>query len=203
MQMPCQPHSSRPEAGAGACLPARRQVVAGSPPDLYRPGLQILYQILYRRPLSASGTPIALQERHKRIAGMTETAMNINPFSDREQALALRELRTEMLTTNIANADTPNYKARDFDFASVLRDSGVDKPQLRRTSTLHQPATPANPLGVEARYRVPVQPTLDGNTVEMDVEQAAFAQNAIRYRASLSFLDSQIRGLRFAIKGGD
>ena len=129
--------------------------------------------------------------------------MNINPFSDREQALALRELRTEMLTTNIANADTPNYKARDFDFASVLRDSGVDQPHLCRTSTLHQPATPANPLGVEARYRVPVQPTLDGNTVEMDVEQAAFAENAIRYRASLSFLDSQIRGLRFAIKGGD
>ena len=134
--------------------------------------------------------------------------MNINPFSDREQALALRELRSELLTTNIANADTPNYKARDFDFASVLRDSGVEMPRLRRTSTLHQPATPggsptANPLGVEARYRVPMQPTLDGNTVEMDVEQAAFAENAVRYRASLSFLDSQIRGLRFAIKGGD
>lgn len=134
--------------------------------------------------------------------------MNINPFSDREQALALRELRTELLTTNIANADTPNYKARDFDFASVLRDSGVEASRLRRTSTLHQPATPGgspitNPLGVEARYRVPMQPTLDGNTVEMDVEQAAFAENAIRYRASLSFLDSQIRGLRFAIKGGD
>ena len=134
--------------------------------------------------------------------------MNINPFSDREQALALRELRTELLTTNIANVDTPNYQARDFDFASVLRDSGVEAPRLRRTSTLHQPATPGgsligNSLGVEAKYRVPMQPTLDGNTVEMDVEQAAFAENAIRYRASLSFLDSQIRGLRFAIKGGD
>ena len=141
-------------------------------------------------------------------AGMTDTAMNINPFSDREQALALRELRTELLTTNIANADTPNYQARDFDFASVLRDSGVETPRLRRTSTLHQPATPGgsligHSLGVEAKYRVPMQPTLDGNTVEMDVEQAAFAENAIRYRASLSFLDSQIRGLRFAIKGGD
>ena len=129
--------------------------------------------------------------------------MNINPFGDREQALALRELRSELLTTNVANADTPNYKARDFDFASVLRESGVEQPRLRRTSTLHQAAIPGNPLGVEAKYRVPMQPTLDGNTVEMDVEQAAFAENAIRYRASLAFLDSQIRGLRFAIKGSD
>ena len=129
--------------------------------------------------------------------------MNINPFSDREQALALRELRTEMLTTNIANADTPQYKARDFDFASVLRSSSAEAGQLRRTNALHQTAAPGSPLGVEPAYRIPMQPTLDGNTVEMDVEQAAFAENAIRYRASLAFLDSQIRGLRFAIKGGD
>ena len=129
--------------------------------------------------------------------------MNINPFSDREHALALRELRTEMLTTNVANADTPNYKARDFDFASVLRSSAAEAGQLRQTNARHLPAQPGNALGVEPAYRVPMQPTLDGNTVEMDVEQAAFAENAIRYRASLAFLDSQIRGLRFAIKGGD
>ncbi len=129
--------------------------------------------------------------------------MNINPFSDREQALALRELRTEMLTTNVANADTPNYKARDFDFASVLRSSSAEAGQLRQTNARHLSAQPGNPLGFEPAYRIPMQPTLDGNTVEMDVEQAAFAENAIRYRASLAFLNSQIQGLRFAIKGAD
>ena len=64
-------------------------------------------------------------------------------------------------------------------------------------------AHPQASLGAERLYRVPMQPTLDGNTVETDVEQAAFAENAVRYRASLSFLDGQIKSLRYAIKGGD
>ena len=129
--------------------------------------------------------------------------MKINPFGHYERALQLRELRTEVLATNIANTDTPNYKARDFDFSSVLRQAGDSRVQLRRTNPLHQVAVPDAPLGVRQKYRVPVQPTLDGNTVESDFEQAAFAENAVRYRATLRFLDGTIKSLRYAIKGGD
>jgi len=129
--------------------------------------------------------------------------MNINPFSYHEQALRLRALRTEILSSNIANADTPQYKARDIDFASALRDAGGNRLSLRKTHGLHQSAWTTNSLGAEVKYRVPMQPTLDGNTVETDVEQALFAENTVRYRASLTFLNGQISGLRYAIRGGD
>ena len=129
--------------------------------------------------------------------------MNINPFSHHEQALGLRALRSEILSSNIANADTPHYKARDIDFASALRQAAGNPLPLRKTNKLHQSAWTTNRLGAEVKYRVPMQPTLDGNTVEADVEQALFAENTVRYRASLTFLGGQINGLRYAIKGGD
>ncbi len=129
--------------------------------------------------------------------------MKINPFSHHEQALGLRALRSQILSSNIANADTPHYKARDIDFASALREAGGSRLPLRKTNELHQSAWTTNRLGVEVKYRVPMQSTLDGNTVETDVEQALFAENTVRYRASLTFLNGQINGLRYAIKGGD
>ncbi len=129
--------------------------------------------------------------------------MEVTGFALHENALKLRSLRNEVLSSNLANADTPGYKARDIDFRSVLQGAQEGQMSLARTSDLHQNAWSTNRLGAAVQYRIPVQPTLDGNTVETDVEQAAFAENAVQYRASLSFLDGQIRSLRYAIRGSD
>ncbi|MBT8077579.1 MAG: flagellar basal body rod protein FlgB [Gammaproteobacteria bacterium] len=129
--------------------------------------------------------------------------MKTSPFAVYEQALMLRAQRNEILSSNLANADTPNYKARDFDFASALRGAQAASPAVTRTSDLHMAGLNTNRLGAEVQYRLPMQSSLDGNTVETDVEQAAFAENAVQYRAALSFLDGKIRTLRYALKGGE
>ena len=129
--------------------------------------------------------------------------MKTSPFAQHEAALKIRALRNQVLSSNIANADMPNYKARDIDFHDTLRSARGEMLSLRRTSALHQNAWQTGSLGARVKYRVPVQPTLDGNTVETDVEQAAFAENAVQYRASLAFLNGSIRTLKFAIKGSD
>ena len=129
--------------------------------------------------------------------------MKVQPFAHHEQALQLRALRNRVLSSNIANADTPNYKARDVDFGSALANARGGQLSLAKTSELHHNAWGTNGIGAEVKYRIPMQSTLDGNTVETDVEQAAFAENAVQYRATLAFLDGQIRTLRYALKGGD
>jgi flagellar basal-body rod protein FlgB len=128
--------------------------------------------------------------------------MKLQPFAQHEAALKLRAERHQVLSSNIANADTPNYKARDIDFRAALKNAAGGGLSLRTTSELHLPARTVRPGG-DLKYRVPTQPALDGNTVETDVEQAAFAENAIRYRASLTFLDGSIQTLRYALRGGD
>ena len=128
------------------------------------------------------------------------SALGLSP-----QVMALRARRMELLAANIANADTPGYKARDIDFAAALRQArgqarAVD---LRLTHPQHlAPGARAVP-GVDAPilYRVAAQPSMDGNTVESHREHAAFMDNAVRYQASLNFLDGRIRGLRTAIRG--
>lgn len=129
--------------------------------------------------------------------------MKINPFAIHEQALIIRAARHQVLSSNIANADTPNYKARDIDFPSSFRKAQGADLSLIKTHDLHQQAGNIDRLGASVKYRIPMQPTLDGNTVETDVEQAAFAENAVQYRATIAFLDGQIRTLRFALKGAD
>ena len=129
--------------------------------------------------------------------------MEIPALSHYEQALRFRAQRNEVLSSNIANADTPNYKARDLDFGTALKGARQQAVELTRTSDLHSQARGTTPDGARTMYRVPSQPTLDGNTVSVDVEQAAFAENALQYRASLTFLDGSIRTLRYALKGGD
>ena len=129
--------------------------------------------------------------------------MKIQPFAHHEQALRFRELRSQVLTSNIANADTPNYKARDIEFGDALKNAQTGQLSLQRTSNLHLSASNTNSAGADVKYRVPTQPSLDGNTVQADVEQAAFAENAVQYRASLTFLDGQIRGIRYALRGAD
>ena len=124
-------------------------------------------------------------------------------------ALRLRELRTEQLARNLANADTPGYKAQDLDFnaAMAAATAPASKPgAMTATQAGHIPlagAAALEPGSTEAflRYRTPLAPSLDGNTVDAQLEQAAFAENAVRYQATLSFLSSKFRSLMTAITG--
>ncbi len=121
------------------------------------------------------------------------------------EALGLRALRQQVLASNIANADTPGYKARDIDFNKSLQDavSGrVSANELTRTVNTHLASPQAAAAGAgPLLYRQVVQPSLDGNTVDMDVERAQFAENAVRYEANLMFLNSQLKSLLAAIQG--
>jgi len=129
--------------------------------------------------------------------------MEIPALAQYERALQFRAQRNEVLSSNIANADTPNYKARDLDFGQALKGARQQSINLQTTSDLHKQAWGMTKQGAQTMYRVPTQPSLDGNTVSTDVEQAQFAENALQYRASLAFLDGSIRTLRMAIKGGE
>ena len=121
------------------------------------------------------------------------------------EALNLRGLRQQILASNIANADTPGYKARDIDFNKSLQDavSGrVPANELTRTVKEHMSSPrSAAPGGGPLLYRQVVQPSLDGTTVDMDVERAQFAENAVRYEANLMVLNSQLKSMLAAITG--
>ena len=122
-----------------------------------------------------------------------------------QAALSLRAARQELLASNIANADTPNYKARDTDFASALQNAlagtSTELPVVR-TSPVHlEGKAGGSILGAPVMYRKPVQPSADGNTVDMDVERAQFADNALRYEASVMFVNSRLKGILTAIQG--
>lgn len=114
-------------------------------------------------------------------------------FAEKARPLYVHSARAELLAANIANAETPGYKARDVDFRSVLSDLG----KARVTNPKHI----REGYGSAELYRVPSQPTLDGNTVETAVEQAAFAENAVRYQAAIRFLDGSVKTMLLAIKG--
>jgi len=102
-------------------------------------------------------------------------------------ALALRSARMGLITSNIANAGTPGYKARDIDFAAALKaSSGAGTEAAAAQAT---------------RYRVPTMPSLDGNTVEMMTEQTAFAENAVGYSATLTFIKGRVETMTRALKG--
>ena len=128
-------------------------------------------------------------------------------FSLHENSLRLRAQRTEVLASNIANADTPGYKAKDIDFQAALKSSmggrGEEHTQLKRTNFNHMGGVADNALDGWIKYRIPHQPALDGNTVESHVEQAAFAKNAVEYQATLQFLGGKSKSLIHAIKGSE
>lgn len=116
-------------------------------------------------------------------------------FGIHAQALNLRAQRTELLAANLANADTPGFKARDVDFRSVLGAQGAGT-GLARTHAAHVPRAGAGAFDdVTLKYRIPQQPSLDGNTVDEQVEKSEFAANAVRYMASLQFLEKRVAGL--------
>ncbi len=121
-------------------------------------------------------------------------------------ALKLRSQRTEVLARNLANADTPGCQARDFDFKAALAQAGggVDAPVALKTTHTNQIATPLDASGEtnpNLKYRVPMAPALDGNTVDVQMEQANFAENSVRFQATLTFLNARFRGLMTAITG--
>jgi flagellar basal-body rod protein FlgB len=133
--------------------------------------------VLFRVPAPA-GQPVHCGKQGKMMMA-TEKLFGLHAT-----ALQLRSQRMMMLASNIANAATPNYKARDLDFSKAL-------------DLASQGASTDGAIA----YRVPVQPSLDGNTVEMATEQTAFAENALAYRSSLSFLQGRVNTLTRAIKG--
>ncbi len=121
-------------------------------------------------------------------------------------ALSLHRARIDQIASNIANADTPGYLARDIDFEQALQraagsaDAGVD---IARTAPGHLNAH--NSAGAPATqvYRIPLQPAQDGNTVELSTENAKFAEAAMRYQATLTFIEGRMNTLKTAIKGGE
>jgi len=123
-----------------------------------------------------------------------------------QEALNLRTQRQQVLAANIANADTPEFRARDFDFSRELAKAvedgrGASSMRLVTTSTRHLQGASTAALAVrELLYRVPDQPSLDGNTVDMDRERAQFVDNTVRYQASLTFLNSRLQGLKTAMQ---
>lgn len=134
-----------------------------------------------------------------------------------EAALSLRGQRQQVLASNIANADTPNYKARDIDFTKALQGAmqrsgaGVtgnaagSAPALATTAGNHLSAGARSGglagLSAPLMYRMPQQGSIDGNTVEMDNERNQFADNALRYEAGLTFVSNQIKSMLSAVQG--
>lgn len=126
-------------------------------------------------------------------------------FGIHAQAMTLRAQRAELLAANLANADTPNYKARDIDFSAAFQDAQgmqtVGDLKISTSKTGHI----SNDIGGLAanaiRYRVPEQASLDGNTVDSDHEKSAFTENALRYQISMSILSKKISGLVRTLRG--
>lgn len=126
-------------------------------------------------------------------------------FGIHAQALMTRSYRAQVLAANLVNADTPNYKARDIDFRATLnRARGQSRPEavlLRVSHPAHIGNAQSGVSAGELLYRIPSQPSIDGNTVETQVEKAAFTRNALQYMTSLTFLNGRIAGLLTAIRG--
>lgn len=118
------------------------------------------------------------------------------------QAMPLREQRMKLIAGNLANADTPGYKARDLDFDAALRHAqGGNGNGLLTTSTEQHYKIGGDGLNPFQILREANQPSLDGNTVDPDMERAAYGRAALEYRASLSFVESKVRSMLTAITG--
>lgn len=124
-----------------------------------------------------------------------------NTFGLYEQSLKLHARRAEVIAGNIANADTPGYKARDFDFQAMLQRETSASQRMTTTNQRHIQMESGIVSPSEMAYRIPNQPSLDGNTVDSQIEHAAYAKNALEYQANLRFLGGTIKTLRKAITG--
>ena len=122
-----------------------------------------------------------------------------NHLNFHASALQLRSRRNNILASNIANAATPNFKARDLNYDQQIRQADDIGP-LKSTDSKHFKVAVKNPHQT-LFYRQPINPSLDGNTVELSVEQLEFSENSVRYQTSLEFLNNRIAGLLSAIRG--
>ena len=120
-----------------------------------------------------------------------------------EHALKLRTQRAEVLANNLANADTPNFKARDIDFKSALsaQSQSGERLAMASTSSGHHRAAPDIFDQGLLKYRNPQQPSIDGNTVEEHVEHGEYMKNSLDFQAGFTFLNGRFKGLMTAIKG--
>jgi flagellar basal-body rod protein FlgB len=153
----------------------------------------------------SAGTRIALagSDKLKSRTDMPidlDSALGLHP-----QALTVRAKRAEALAQNLANADTPNFKARDIDFRAALAQAQQQleqgRPPMTATHPMHLPLDEGGPANPALLYRQPLQASLDGNTVDTQKEHAEFMENAVRYQASLQFLGQRLRTLLIAIRG--
>jgi len=124
-------------------------------------------------------------------------------FDSHTEALKLRAFRQQVLASNIANADTPHYKAVDIDFGAEMKRmmaGAAGGVQPRTTDPRHLAGGNGNPFGARVLYRTDVQGNIDGNTVNMDLERAQFAENALRYEATLRVLNTEIQHIKAALR---
>jgi len=127
--------------------------------------------------------------------------MQLSPINFYEQVLSLRAQRQQLLASNIANADTPNYKAVDIDFNSAMQSAlqQVNPAELKLTSSKHVPNT--GTIGnADIKERASKQNSLDGNTVDMDVERAQFTENALQYEAAITLINNQFKNIASVIQ---
>lgn len=127
-------------------------------------------------------------------------------FGIHEAAFRVRTQRAELLANNLANADTPNFKARDLDFRSAITDASSQSKspfatEMTKTNSGHIDGGGFTSTSQYLMYRQPTQPSLDGNTVETHIEKAKFMENAMQQQATLEFLNSKITGIRGALRG--
>lgn len=122
-------------------------------------------------------------------------ALGIHP-----KALEYRSKRAEVIANNLVNADTPGYQARDMRFDDVMKSATVQSVNLRTTRSGHMSGRLDSPSN-ELLYRTPLQPSVDGNTVDADIEETNYMRNALEFQASFTFLNSKFRGLSNAIRG--
>lgn len=125
-------------------------------------------------------------------------------FGIHQQGMLVRAKRAELIAGNMANADTPNYRARDIDFKQVLNQTQDSSGfvVMKTTNNAHiKPDMQLGESGADLMYRVPMQPSIDGNTVDTQLEKANFAENAIQYQVSVQFLSGKIKSIMSALKG--
>lgn len=120
-----------------------------------------------------------------------------------DDALRFRSQRSSILANNLANLDTPNYKARDIDFKSALANASGSSSSLKMaaTNSAHQHGSSMSVGSNDVQYRIPTQPSIDGNTVEEHVEHAKYMENSLDFQATFTFLNSKFKGLTSAIRG--
>lgn len=123
-----------------------------------------------------------------------------NALGIHERALNLRSQRSEVLANNIANADTPGYKAKDIDFKEVLRNTSESMENMRTTNASHISDDYDEFGNAELKFKNPLQPSVDGNTVEVHEEKAEFLKNALQFQASFRFLNEKMKGIKAALR---